>query len=142
MDSEAGVSESARPLSRSDLVRSGAVALVVSLVINWLIVFMANAGGIAPELEALNYEPVSFFTTIGVVGATVTYGILARTVADQDRAFAIVAAIVLGLSVLPDFVVIPDQPGGSLFAGAVLGLMHVTTAVVCVWVLTDRRNGR
>ncbi|OLZ42350.1 hypothetical protein A6E15_15855 [Natrinema saccharevitans] len=142
MDSEAEVSESARPLTRSDLVRSGVIALVVSLVINWLIVFVANAGGIAPELAALNYEPVSFFTTIGVVGATVTYGVLARTVADRDRAFTIVAAIVLLLSLLPDFVVIPDQPGGSLVAGAVLGLMHVATAVVCVGVLTDRRNRR
>jgi len=142
MDSEAEVSESARPLTRSDLVRSGVIALVVSLVINWLIVFVANAGGIAPELEALNYEPVSFFTTIGVVGATVTYGVLARTVTDRDRAFTIVAAIVLVLSLLPDFVVIPDQPGGGLVAGAVLGLMHVATAVVCVGVLTDRRNRR
>ncbi|OAQ53139.1 hypothetical protein HTG_09920 [Natrinema mahii] len=142
MDSEAEVSESARPLTRSDLVRSGVIALVASLVINWLIVFVANAGGIAPELEALNYEPVSFFTTIGVVGATVTYGMLARTVTNRDRVFTIVATIVLVLSVVPDFVVIPDQPGGSLVAGSILGLMHVTTAVICVVVLTDRRNRR
>ncbi|MFD1565228.1 DUF6069 family protein [Haloarchaeobius amylolyticus] len=136
MSSETGMSSSARPLSFSDLARSGALALAVSLVINWLIVFVANTGGIAPQLEALNYGPVTFFTTLGVIGATVTYGVLTRLSSSPDRLFLTVAAIVLVLSLVPDFTVIPNQPGGSLFAGAILGLMHVTTAVVCVGVLT------
>ena len=140
MRSETGLASASRTLSLGDLVRLGAVALAVSLVVNWLIVFVATAGGVAPELEALNYGPVTFFTTLGVVGATVTYGLLARLSSSPDRLFLIVAAIVLILSLVPDFTVIPTQPGGSLGAGAVLGLMHVTTAVVCVGVLTDRWN--
>jgi len=142
MGSETGMSSSTRSLSLSDLVRAGAGALAVSLVINWVIVFVANAGGIAPALEALNYGPVTFFTTLGVIGATVTYGVLARLSSSPDRLFLIVAAIVLVLSLVPDFTVIPNQPGGSLFAGAILGLMHVTTAVICVGVLTDRSADR
>ncbi len=140
MGTETGMSSSARSLTVSDLTRLGVVALAVSLGINLLIVFVANAGGIAPQLEALNYGPVTFFTTLGVIGATVTYGVLARFSASPDRLFLIVAAIVLVLSLVPDFTVIPNQPGGSLFAGAILGLMHVTTAVVCVGVLTDLRR--
>ncbi|MFA9416201.1 DUF6069 family protein [Natrinema sp. HArc-T2] len=141
MGSETGIS-STRSLSLSDLVRAGAGALAVSLIINWVIVFVANAGGIAPALEALNYGPVTFFTTLGVIGATVTYGVLARLSSSPDRLFLIVAAVVLVLSLVPDFTVIPNQPGGSLFAGAILGLMHVTTAVICVGVLTDRSADR
>ena len=142
MSSETGMSSSTRVRSRSDLLRAGGIALVASLGINWVIVFVATAGGIAPQLEALNYGPVTFFTTLGVVGATVTYGLFARFSASPDRLFLIVAAIVLVLSLVPDFTVIPTQPGGSLFAGAILGLMHVTTAVVCVGVLIDRSAGR
>ncbi|RZV11953.1 hypothetical protein BDK88_0842 [Natrinema hispanicum] len=141
MGTETGMSSSTRSLTISDLARAGVVALAVSLGINLLIVFVANAGGIAPALEALNYGPVTFFTTLGVVGATITYGILARFSASPDRLFLIVAAIVLVLSLVPDFTVIPNQPGGSLFTGAILGLMHVTTAVICVGVLTDRSAG-
>ena len=141
MGTETGMSSSTRSLTISDLARAGVVALAISLGINLLIVFVANAGGIAPALEALNYGPVTFFTTLGVIGATITYGVLARFSSSPDRLFLIVAAIVLVLSLVPDFTVIPNQPGGSLFAGAILGLMHVTTAVICVGVLTDRSAG-
>lgn len=119
-----------------DLTLAGAGALVLSLVINWLIVFGANTVGIAPELDALTYGPVTLFTTLGVVGATITYGALTRIATNPDRLFVVVAAIILVLSLIPDFTVIPDQPGGSLVAGAILGVMHVTTAVICVGVLT------
>ncbi|PGF15278.1 hypothetical protein CP556_03460 [Natrinema sp. CBA1119] len=140
MGQETNLLSSSRTASDRDIALSGAVALVLSLLINWLIVFGANTGGIAPELMALNYAPVSLFTTLGVVGATVTYGVLTRVADDPNRLFAAVAAIVLLLSLVPDFTVIPSEPGGSLVAGAILGAMHVATAVVCVGALTDLRN--
>ncbi|ELY54798.1 DUF6069 family protein [Natronococcus jeotgali] len=119
------------------LVRAGAVALALSLAVNWAVTFGAIAAGVAPALDAMSYEPVTFLTTVGVVGATLTYGALARVARNPDRAFAAVAAVVLLLSLIPDFTVVPSQPGGSLLAGAVLGVMHVTTAAICVWALTD-----
>ncbi|WP_226040643.1 DUF6069 family protein [Natrinema sp. DC36] len=140
MGQETNLSSSSRTPSDRDIALSGAVALVLSLLINWLIVFGANTGGIAPDLMALNYGPVSLFTTLGVVGAIVTYGVLTRVAANPDRLFAAVAAIVLLISLVPDFTVIPGEPGGSLVAGAILGAMHVATAVVCVGALTDLRN--
>ncbi|WP_222919841.1 DUF6069 family protein [Natrinema sp. SYSU A 869] len=135
-------SSSSRTASLRDIALSGAVALVLSLAINWLIVFGANTGGIAPSLMALNYGPVSLFTTLGVVGAAVTYGILTRVTDNPDRLFAAVAAVVLLVSLVPDFTVIPSEPGGSLVSGTILGAMHVITAVICVGVLTDRWNRR
>lgn len=136
MASETAGSTAEKTAAVKDLTLAGAGALVLSLVINWLIVFGANTVGIAPELDALTYGPVTLFTTLGVVGATITYGALTRIATNPDRLFVVVAAIVLVLSLIPDFTVIPDQPGGSLVAGAILGVMHVTTAVICVGVLT------
>ncbi|SIR91667.1 DUF6069 family protein [Natronorubrum thiooxidans] len=136
MASETAGSTAEKTASVKGLTLSGAGALVLSLAVNWVIVFGANTGGIAPELDALTYGPVTLFTALGVVGATVTYGVLTRIATNPDRLFVIVAAIVLLLSLIPDFTVIPDQPGGSLVAGTILGVMHVTTAVICVGVLT------
>ncbi|MFO7925582.1 MAG: DUF6069 family protein [Halobacteriota archaeon] len=127
-------------VSRTVLVRRGVVALALSLVVNWLVTFGAISAAVAPELNALQYGPVTFFTTAGVVGATITYGLLAWGSSNPDRLFAIVAAVVLVVSLIPDFTVIPNQPGGSLVGGGILGVMHVTTAVICVVVLTDIRS--
>lgn len=122
------------------LARRGAVALVAALAVNWVVTFAAIAAAVAPTLDAMNYGPVGLFTTLGVVGATVTYGVLARVVDDPDRTFAVVAAVVLVASLIPDFTVVPAEPGGSLAAGAVLATMHVATAAICVAVLTDLRE--
>ncbi|QCS41095.1 DUF6069 family protein [Natrinema versiforme] len=136
MASETEDSSAVRTASLRDLTLSGAAALISSVLVNCLLVFGTNTGGIAPELEALNYGPVTLFTALGVVGATVTYGILTRTVSNPNRTFVLVAAVVLLVSLVPDFTVIPVEPGGSLVAGAILGAMHVTTAIICVGVLT------
>lgn len=122
------------------LVRRGMVALALSLVVNWLVTFVAISIAVAPALTALEYGPVTFLTTVGVIGATIVYGILDRFVENPDRVFTIVALVVLVLSLIPDFLVIPNQPGGTLVAGGVLGLMHVTTAAITVGVLTDVRG--
>ncbi|MDR9381052.1 MAG: DUF6069 family protein [Natronomonas sp.] len=121
------------------LLRRGVAALALSLVISWLITFGAISAAVAPELNALQYGSVTFLTTVGVVGATLVYGVLARVSSNPDRLFTIVAAVVLVLSLIPDVTVIPNQPGGNLAAGGILGAMHVTTAVVCVVVLTGVR---
>lgn len=125
-----------RAASRSTL-RSGVVALALSLVVNWALAFAAISAGVAPALTALNYGPVTFLTTLGVVGATAVYAVLTRVATDPDRAFVAVAAAVLVVSVIPDFTFIPNQPGGSLLAGGVLAVLHVATAVICVVALTD-----
>jgi hypothetical protein len=125
------------PSASGSTLRAGVAALALSLVVNWALAFVAIAAGVAPALTALNYGPITFLTTVGVVGATAVYAVLARTVTDPDRVFAAVAAVVLVASVIPDFTFIPSQPGGSLLAGVVLAALHVTTAAICVAALTD-----
>lgn len=120
------------------LVARGSVALVLALVVNGLVTFAAGVAGVAPGLEELSYGSVFMLTTAGVVGATATYGLLALLFDDPDLPFVAVAAVVLLVSLIPDFTFIPDQPGGSLAAGVVLGTMHVTTAVIAVAALTGR----
>jgi FtsH-binding integral membrane protein len=118
------------------IVRSGVVALGLSLVVNWIIASASIAAGVAPELDALSYGPITFLTAVGVGGAVVVYAALTRISAEPDRLFVAIAAIALVISLIPDFTVIPNQPGGSLLAGGILAVLHVTTAVACVVSLT------
>lgn len=134
------VSQPTEKISMKSLLQLGLIALALSLIINWLITFGAISADIAPQLDALNYGPITFLTTIGVLGATITYGVLTRVVDNPNRVFTILAAILLLISLIPDFTIIPNETGGSLLAGSILALMHITTAVICVGVLTEVRN--
>lgn len=119
------------------IVRAGAVALVLAWIGNALVTTGARGVGIGEGLMALSYPSVLFLTAVGVVGATVVYAVLDRLTGRPDRNFVVLAAVVLVLSVVPDFTSIPDEPGGSLPAGIVLASMHVLTAVIVVWQLVD-----
>ena len=83
------------------LAKRGLVAVVVAGVLDAAIVFAADAAGVAPNLDPLSYGPVLRFTTLGVVGATLVYGLLDRLAANPDRTFTVVAAVVLVLSWIP-----------------------------------------
>lgn len=120
------------------LLRNGSAALLGSVLVNVALVATAGAAGIGEGLEPLTYLPVVILTTAGVLGATVVYAALDRWISAPDRTFAGLAAVVLALSILPDVLVIPGRPGGSLTAGLVLAAMHVVTAALCVWFLVDR----
>lgn len=122
----------------ADLARAGALALVLSWALNAALTTVAQMAGVGDGLMQLTYPPVLFFTTVGVVGATLVYAALDRLTSTPDRLFVVVAAVVLVLSVVPDFTYIPSQPGGSVTAGAVLASMHVAAAAITVWFLVDR----
>jgi hypothetical protein len=120
------------------LLRRGGIALGVALLVNLLVTFAARSAGLAPDLMALNYGPVTVVTTVGVAGATAVYALLGRVVADPDRTFTLVAVVVLAVSLIPNVVAVPTQPGGTVAGSAALGVMHVTTALACVGALTGR----
>lgn len=124
-------------LGISDLTRRGAVALFVALAVNMALVLLANVAGIAPRLDPLNYGPVVLFTTLGIVGATLTYAALTRFVANPDRTFTVVAGIVLVLSIIPDVVFVPTLPGATTAGAALLAFMHVTAGAAAIVYLTD-----
>lgn len=120
-----------------DVLQAGAVALVLSVVVNAALVTVASMAGIGEGLMAMTYPAVIFLTTVGVVGAVAVYLFLRRLTSRPDRNFVAIAAVVLLVSIVPDFTYIPAQPGGSVTAGAVLALMHVAAAAIVVWQLVD-----
>ena len=52
------------------------------------------------------------------------------------RAFAIIAAVVFVITLIPDFTYIPTVPGATAGQTAILVLMHVVAAGVIVGMLT------
>lgn len=138
MSTETATTPDRQHVGLGTLAKRGLVAVVVADAVNVVVTFTAITAGIASNLDPLSYGPVLFFTTIGMVGATLVYGVLDRFLADPDRTFAVVAAVVLVLSWIPDATVVPAMPGGTAAGAAVLALMHLSTAVVAVVVLTDR----
>ena len=76
------------------------------------------------------------FTVVPAVVAVLLYAVLLRFAGNPARVFTILAAVVLVLSVIPDFTYIPTVPGATPAQTAVLVLMHVVAAVVIVGMLT------
>jgi len=137
MDTQTETSDVSSRVGVGGLARRGGIALGLAVLVNVAIVFAADAAGIAPILDPLSTGPVVLFTALGVVGATIVYGVLARFRAEPDRLFALVAAVVLVLSLIPDATYAPTLPGATTLGVTVLAVMHVTAALVAVAVLTD-----
>lgn len=125
------------PVSIGKLTRRGAIAVVAAVVVNVGLVSLSEVFMIAPHLEPLSNGPVALFTALGVVGATLVYGLLARFSATPDRLFTIIAVVVSLLSLIPDVTYLPTLPGATTLGVAFLAVMHLTAAAICVVVLTD-----
>lgn len=138
MSTETATTPDRQRVGLGTLAKRGLAAILVADVVNAAITLTADAAGVAPNLDPLSYEPVLLFTTIGVLGATLVYGVLDRFLADPDRTFIIVAAVVLILSWIPDAVYAPTLPGGTTVGAVTLAAMHLTAAVIAVATLTDR----
>lgn len=125
-------------ISVSDLVRRGGVALVVALLGATGFVTVANAAGVAPQFEA--YEPLiaARGAAIGVVGATLVYGVVARLREHPDRLFTIIAIVVYGIGLVPVALRAPGMAGATTFGVALLPVLHAIVAVPAVVALTGR----
>lgn len=119
-----------------DLLRRGAVAIVGSILLNWLILTAVVTTIVGPY-EHLQFVPVTFWTTVGAIGAVITYGLIDRFSDSPDRTFIIVAAVVLVLSFVPDIGLLVSDPEATVGAVTVLMIMHVTVAAISVATLTD-----
>lgn len=123
-------------------------ALAGSVVINLILVNLLRSQVIDPNrpLEILANSPITIFTIGGVVGATIVYATMRRLMVKPDRAYTIVAAVVLVLSFIPDAMIVGETSG--TFSGAtwpsafLLMFLHVTTAVMSVWALTKLWGSR
>lgn len=126
--------------------RGGLIALVASLVVNHIIRLIAVAllnpdPGFVP---LTTWAPVTMFTIIGVVGATIVYALLRRFTANPNRIFTTVAIVVFVVMLIPD-IIFALNPAASMAPGttpgtmAALALMHIPTAYFCWRFLTGGR---
>lgn len=82
------------------------------------------------------------FTVIPAIVAVLIYAVLRRISQHPARVFAIIAAVVFVVTLIPDFLYIPTVPGATGAQIAVLALMHVVAAAVIVGMLTSLAHNR
>ena len=121
---------------------TGVVAAIIAIVVNVIIGQAALLLG-AAKLPMLTPPPIVVFTLVGLVGATIVFLLLRRFTKNPVRIFQIVAAVMLVLSFIPDFLLLGSTATGSLWltVGALL-LMHIVAAAVVVWALTVYKAAR
>ena len=130
-----------RPIDWSRYSVRGLLTVLAAVAANVIVYFIGSALiGYDPEFIVLSYVsgPI-IFTVVPAIIAVLLYAVLLRFTRNPARIFTIVAAIVLVLSVIPDFTYIPSVPGSSNAQIAVLVLMHAVAAVVIVSMLTRFR---
>lgn len=113
----------------------GALAVVLAVLANAVLVLAVDAIALAPDFRALTLPPVAFLSALGAAGATGVYALLGRYVADRDRTFVRVAVAALLISFVPDLALLWQDPAATVPAVVVLMLMHVVVAAVAVGVL-------
>jgi Kef-type K+ transport system membrane component KefB len=131
------VREESRSISRGRFARLGLATVVAATFANVLVYFLGAAIiGYDPTFVVLaNVGGVLFFTIPAAIIAVLLYAVLLRTVDNPERTFAIISAVVLVLSVIPDVTYIPTVAGSSNAQTAVLILMHIVAAAVIVGML-------
>lgn len=116
----------------------GVVAAVAAAAANAVVLTAVTATDAVRVFDPLTYPPVVAFSALGAVGAAVVYAVLVRRVADPDRTFLRVAAVVLVASFVPDVALLFVDPAATVPAVVVLMAMHVVVAWVSVATLTGR----
>lgn len=138
--------ETSTGVGMTRLAGYGLLAVIVACVANAVIrvaalavldvpaTFLPLRGFTIAELS-LGWGPVVLFSTIGVSGATIVYGVITRYSHRPNRTFTIVAALVLLLSFGAFLAPLPVLDGAPSAAFATLAVMHVTATAVCVGIL-------
>lgn len=85
----------------------------------------------------LGWGPVIASSVIGVLGATVVYGVITRVSQRPNRTFTLLAAVVLLLSFAPLLTMPPAFAATITPVIPALVVMHVSVAAVCIGVLTQ-----
>lgn len=125
---------------RGSLVKSGAIALVTSVVANHFI----HVGALAlfdiphefPPLHGAG--PVVFFSVIGALAGLGVFAGIGSVSSRPVPVFRIVAGVVLVVSFIPDLWLLTES-GAANFPGVTgagvgtLMLMHVVSAAAVVW---------
>lgn len=114
----------------------GRIVPAVSFAVGGNLVVLVLAYLTVGLFGPLNLVPVVLVSTLAGIGAALTYSLLDRKLADPDRPFLAVAAVVLLVSFVSlDFAATLE--GATIPRLAVLGVTHVVAAAGCVIALTE-----
>jgi hypothetical protein len=132
------VPETSRVSSRSQYAIIGIATAVAAGLANMLVYFIGSAfvSYDSDFVELGSAVGIGIFTLVLAIPAVFLYALLLRRSGNPVRLFTIISAVVLVLSVIPDFTYIPSEPGASAAQTSILVLMHVVAAAVIVWMLT------
>jgi hypothetical protein len=125
-------------LSWGRLLAVGAGAVVLSAIANVLIAqALASLLQVPAAFTPLQPASVASLTVLGVTGAVFVFAALTRLRPDPARAFAVVAAIALPISWIPDLAVYAagTYPGTTLAGILSLMSLHVVAAAIAVFLL-------
>ena len=127
--------ERAAHLDRGIWMKLGFVAAAASIVA--VLIVEALAIAFWPDItrfDPLNsYVRAAIFTLAPALGATALFAWLAEWRPQPVRAFVTIAAVVLLVSFIPDYLL--PVPGKTLLASTVAAALHVVAAIVTVGVL-------
>ena len=115
----------------------GLGALAATLAVVAVLAVQAIAIALWPDVALFkpldSYARAALFTIIPAFAATALFAWLARRRAAPERAFLRIAAVVLLLSFIPDYLLpVPDK---TFLASSVAAFLHIVAAAVIVAVL-------
>jgi len=125
-------------VDRPTLIKRGIIALVLSLLINYVLLTAILQLELVAPYEHLAYPPVTIWTVGGVVGATLVYALLVRRSPIPRQTFVRIAIVVLLLSFIPDGALLLFDEEATLGAAVALAGLHIPPAAVCVAILTGK----
>ncbi len=119
--------------SIAQIAQKGGLAILIAVVLNVILFFIADVAGVWDGVELENGEQivapaVVIFTVFGLVGGTITFAALNQFTQNPVRIFQIVAGVVLVLSFVTPLSV-EDAPADFII---VLELMHVVAGVTII----------
>lgn len=118
----------------------GLLTLVVTLITNIMIGTVSYAlFSISPDFTPLNLIPITIWTVLGVLGAVLVFSVQAKFTTHPIANFSKTTLIVLLVSLLPVMTLFFTSPfpATSPIAIVTLMLMHVSTAILCLGLLTS-----
>jgi hypothetical protein len=126
-----------RVAGRVSLLRLSAATVVAAVAVNALVYFVA---GLFVSYQAqfaplANVSGTVIFTLFFTLCAVLLYAGLRRVTQRANQIFAVISAVFLVVSVIPDLTYIPTVSGASAAQTTVLIAMHLIAAVVIVGML-------
>lgn len=119
-------------LDRNQWMRMGAVTAVASIIS--VLIIQAAAIAIWPDITLFkpldSYARTALFTLIPAVGATAVFAWLTRRKTDPVSSFFKISAVVLVLSIIPDYLLPVEHK--TFLASSITAFLHVAAAAVTI----------